>query len=288
MKPTYLQLPILVWRHPGNRGHRIRALARLVGWQLWERVTGRSWRVRLASVRLLNCEPHSTSASSVLYFGLPDWEEMNLILDFLRPGDIFIDVGANVGVYTLLASVVPDVEIWAFEPSSDTASKFENNVKINGVRDRVHIVQAAVGAQSGKARLSVGLGTVNRLVENGSDAAETVPIVTIDGLVPESDRIRVRMIKIDVEGTELDVLRGAQHLIDIAHPVVIVEANAVDSLAQWLSERGYCPYGYAPERRELGETSWRALPTGNIIAAADLPLAHQRLRRVAQSSGYMT
>lgn len=287
MNATHLQLPVLVWKHPGNRGHRVRALARLAGWQVWERLTRRSWTVVLASVRRLRCEPHSTSASGVIYFGLPDWEEMNLLLDFLRPGDVFIDVGANVGVYSLLASVVPDVETWAFEPSSDTAGEARANVTLNGMDDRIHVVQAAVGAEPGEALLSVGLGTVNRLVaDSNGGAAETVPVVTVDGLVPESDRMRVRMMKIDVEGTELDVLRGAQQAIESARPIIIAEANDVQGLAKWLSARGYRPFSYAPDRRELREVGWQALPTGNIVAVADLTLARQRLRHIAHSDGH--
>lgn len=284
MKPTYLRLPVLVWKHPGNRGRRVRALSRLVGWQLWERVTRRPWIVGLADARRLTCEPHSTSASGVLYFGLPDWAEMNLILDFLRPGDVFVDVGANVGVYSLLASVVPGVEVWAFEPSSDTAPKARANVGLNGLNDRIRVVQAAVGSEPGRALLSVGLGTVNSLVERADDTnVEEVSLVTLDTYLSPSDRMEVRILKIDVEGAELDVLRGAQELIDSARPIVIAEANDVQGLAAWLSARGYRPFTYAPERRELREVEWLALPTGNIVAVADLDLARRRVRSVTPS-----
>jgi hypothetical protein len=67
----------------------------------------------------LRCYPHSTSASGVIYCGLPEWAEMRFLLDYLRPGEGFVDVGANIGTYSLLAASVPDVVAWAFEPSRD-------------------------------------------------------------------------------------------------------------------------------------------------------------------------
>lgn len=282
MRPTVFALPALVWTHPGNRGRRVRALSRLLAWQAWERTTGRPFTITLAAARRLRCEPHSTSASGVMYFGLPDWPEMNLMLDYLRPGDVFLDVGANVGVYSLLATVVSDVEVWAFEPSLAAFKSASANVALNRLEASVHLVQAAVGADQGTVLLTVGLGTVNHIM-TPMDAGEavSVPLVALDTHLGVSDRQRVAMMKIDVEGNELAVLNGARELIRSSQPVLIVEANDVEGLSSWLSGVGYRPFQYAPERGELSETTWHAPPTGNIIAVADQVSAQQRVRSIS-------
>jgi len=116
-------------------------------------------------------------------------------------------------------------------------------------------------------------------------AVEPVPVVALDRCIPVESSSKIQMIKIDVEGNELDVLEGAKVLIAESRPVILVEANDVAGLADWLSNLGYLPYIYLPERRELAETSWSASAAGNIIALADTQLAAQRLRRVVSMGG---
>src|SRR5437764_327048 len=115
-----------VWNHPSNRRARLRAIGRATLWQAYKRLTGRHWDVRLTKDRVLRCHPHNTSASSVLYAGLFDYHEMHFLLRYLRPRDNFLDVGANVGVYTVLASaVITEGEIHALEPSSQARRRLE-------------------------------------------------------------------------------------------------------------------------------------------------------------------
>src|SRR5207253_10176338 len=115
------------------RRHRARAIARFFAWQIWERTIRRPWNVQLTPDRVVRCYPHSAGASNVIYFRLMEWREMPFVLDYLRPGDVFIDVGANIGVYSLLASTIPDVEIVAFEPATLAYQRLLENVRINGL-----------------------------------------------------------------------------------------------------------------------------------------------------------
>jgi len=203
---------------------------------------------------------------------------MNFLLDYLRAGDVFVDVGANVGVYALLGSAVAGVDVWAFEPSSETSESIRSNVALNGLGNTIHVVQAAVGAASGDAMLSVGLASVNHVVGSAETIdAEVVPLVTLDDYLPGAGKAAMHALKIDVEGAELAVLEGARLLIEANRPPIIVEANDVAGLAAWLSSLGYSPYTYLPDRRELVQAEWVALPSGNFLAIADLPLATERL-----------
>jgi len=203
---------------------------------------------------------------------------MNFLLDYLRPNDVFVDVGANVGVYALLGSTVPGVEVWAFEPSSETVTRLRMNVDLNGVGDIIHVVQAAVGAGSGSALLTVGLASVNHLIASKEPtvSAETIPMVSLDERFIGAETA-LSILKIDVEGHEIAVLEGAKRVIEASRPPVIVEANDVAGLAAWLSILGYRPYTYSADDKELREADWGPMPSGNILAVADSQLASRRL-----------
>ena len=139
-----------IWHHPSNRGRRFRVLARAVSWQLYKRTVGGYWDVRLAGSRVIRCHPDSTSASSVLYAGLFDYDVMHFLLRYLRPEDNFLDVGANIGVYTVLASsVVTAGELHAFEPSPLALERLEESVRLNRLTNvQVHRVRSSRDARN--------------------------------------------------------------------------------------------------------------------------------------------
>lgn len=222
--------------------------------------------------------PHDPVTSGVLYCGLPDWEEMNFVLDYLRPGDVMVDVGANVGLYSLLAASVGGVRVTAFEPDDGARRRAAANIGRNGFVPTVELRPEAVGAAPARSSFSVGLGPENRLVRDGpggpsSTRLRTVDIVALDDVVDGP----VALVKIDVEGEELAVLDGAERLLRRSHPVVIVEANAPDALSERLASLGYRWVTYDTRSRRLVESS--ALPAigTNGIAVADLAAAAHRL-----------
>ena len=145
-----------------------------------------------------------------------DWREIKLMMDAcerLRP-DIFIDVGANIGLYSCILGkhqLVP--RILAFEPDRQNFSGLRANIQINELSDIVDARPVAAGATVGTATL-VPAGIGNRgLSKIGQDEANgyTVPIATLDDCLGLENR--VIMIKIDVEDYELEVLSGAHNLL---------------------------------------------------------------------------
>ena len=119
----------------------------------------------------------------------------------LAPGDLFLDVGANVGTYTVNAASLR-ASVIAFEPAHDTAALLRENVALNGYDD-VEVVEAAIGAAEGAVHFTTGLDSVNRVDDHGGAA---VAMVMLGSVI--SDRT-VAGMKVDVEGFEIDVLRGA-------------------------------------------------------------------------------
>jgi FkbM family methyltransferase len=189
-----------IWGHPSNDGRRLRALNRAASYQVSSRLLGRRVVARLGERSRLWVEPHRTAASMVLYANPPDRPEMLTWRRALGDGDLFIDVGANVGTYTLWAAE-HGAEVIALEPAADTFALLRENIALN--RYQVTALQVAAGDHCGTARFTAGLDAGNSLAADGLAVTE---LVTIDSLIGDRS---VAGMKVDVEGFELDVLRGA-------------------------------------------------------------------------------
>ena len=131
------------------------------------------------------------------------------------PGGVALDVGANVGAYALLMGgwVRPGGRVYAFEPSGQAFEGLRAHIGLNGLADVVHPVRAAVSDREGRAALAAeGHHGTSRLASGTGEGTETVETVTIDQFCAR-EHIVPTLIKIDVEGWELEALRGARDTI---------------------------------------------------------------------------
>jgi FkbM family methyltransferase len=148
----------------------------------------------------------------------------------VSPGSTVYDVGANIGFFTLVAARLagPSGAVEAFEPLPDAVAGLQRHVAMNDART-VTVHEAAVGAHSGRAQLmAVQEGSWSHLAQRGrhpdtQDVLE-VAIVTIDDLVAAGRRAP-DVVKIDVEGAEIDVLEGMAKTIRAHSPVIICELH---------------------------------------------------------------
>lgn len=160
------------------------------------------------------------------------WNELALMQRLVQPDAVVLDVGANIGAHTLtLADAVgPEGRVWAFEPQRLVFQMLCANVALNS-RTNVHTVHAAVGATPGLLPLpehdprrptnfgGVSFADVASLPQPVAGAQ--VRRITLDGLGLE----RCDLIKIDVEGMEVDVLAGARALVAACQPLLFIENN---------------------------------------------------------------
>lgn len=131
-----------------------------------------------------------------------------ILRKYLRPGDVFVDVGANIGTLSLAASgIVGEAgRVLSIEAHPKTVKYLRGNVKLNNASN-VTVIHAAAGDHEGVVRFSSGRGDdQNRVTESGLQ----VPLRTLDALL---DAGPVRLLKIDVEGFELFVLQGADRVL---------------------------------------------------------------------------
>lgn len=217
----------------------------------------------------VHVHPHNETSECLVKSGLFEPNEMTWLAERLRPGMTFIDVGANMGLYSLFAASVvgPTGRVLAIEPSRREFIQLQANIELNRLGNVV-AVQAAAGRDSGEALLQVaeaphtGHNTLGTFVYPGIKRArtETVPLRPLDDLADEAGLAEVHVIKIDVEGEELGVLQGAGRIIEAHHPALLIEAiettldartAASGSIREWLSQRGYGLFELGPEDEPL-------------------------------------
>lgn len=193
-----------------------------------------------------------------------------LIRRLLRPESDAVDVGANAGVHTLMmAQCASRGRVLACEPNPGTAEELRANVRLNGVTNIV-VREAALGETRGRAMLHVPDDTrhqggaslqsgVHTFVEVGRSHPVEVDQLTLDELAAEAGMGPVKLIKIDVEGREASVLRGARKILARDHPALICEYTA-----DWWAAAGetledvialLTSWGYA----SFEHISWRGL-----------------------------
>lgn len=157
--------------------------------------------------------------------------EMNKRLAFekmIQPGYVVYDIGANVGYFTLLAAVLTGEkgQVYAFEPLPRNVEFLKKHISLNNLSN-VEVIQAAVSDRSGEALFEFGASTaMGHLSETGD---LRIKLVSLDRMIANGDLITPDVIKIDVEGAEYDVLRGAKNLIETSHPILFLDTHQRDA-----------------------------------------------------------
>lgn len=289
--PTVSSIIKDIWFHPANQSKRLRALYRFAIWQIYKRVIRRHIDIPVYNMTL-RVYPDSTSASAVLYFnGLPDYHEMQFINHYLRPGDAFIDVGANVGVYTLLAASVVGKNgfIDAFEPHPKALERLRENIFINGLTS-VRIHPAAVGSVMGMIQFdALKEDTCSRIASDSRSRPSTirVPCVMLDQIVERY----YAMGKMDIEGAEPLALKGSERLLSQYNPPVWQlelagyskrYGSQTHEIIEWLFARGYEIALYDSNTHKLNYTQehWKQGAT-NVLAIAS-GLKDKVLKRIQE------
>jgi FkbM family methyltransferase len=192
-----------------------------------------------------------------LYTGCFEQSEVKFVLRTLKPGDTFVDVGANGGFYTVLSAlqVGPTGHVYAFEPGDREAALLQHNVDVNGLGN-VTIVRRAVSDVHGTATLGISAdGAMNSFARTRHPGQhivgwQSVPVTTLDRFAEDSHVARIDFVKIDVEGAERLVIHGAQQILARPYDIAILfEASELNA-----SAFGYSVADFLAELRAMGLT----------------------------------
>lgn len=213
--------------------------------RVWGRI--RLHRLLLQSRRLevktrhglrLRLDPYQYVDDIVLRHGFYEEEVLAAALERLRPGEVFWDVGSNLGLHALTVSRLrPDVSIWAFEPNPRMASLIEAARQRNAVN--VTLIELALDANAGRAKFYLHEGNSGRCGLHNWDANPRLPHIEVttdtgDRVVAEHRAPTPNVVKLDVEGNQSQVLDGMRQLLasDSLHTVIFEDSPPENSVAK--------------------------------------------------------
>ena len=266
--------------HELARSHQALALTRFATLQFRTRLGGRPMLVPFVDATRIFVGAGYTGANGNYYWGLHEFSDMAFVLHYLRPDDLFVDVGANVGSYALLASGAVGTRTIAFEPVPQTLARLRANCDANGLGSLVDVRAVCIGASTGTVAFSTNADTMNSIVANGDTRPSIqVPLRRLDAEIREAPAL----IKIDAEGADDDVLAGAEGLICGQRPLaLLIETlgggsfgRQADLAANRLAQLGFVHCSYDPQERAIEPTS--AAPANNYLFIRDLAFARGRV-----------
>lgn len=274
-----------IWQHPFNKNSKLKAIWRFFLWQFFSRIYKYHIVYPLTQNSLILVKKGMTGVTGCIYNGLLEFEDMMFLLHFLRIEDTFVDIGANVGVYSILASSEIGAKVIAIEPIKSTFKILSQNILLNNSQNNVVLLNMGVGEKRQELLFSSSKDTVNHVLDEKIDItpleSELVQVERLDEILLNKNPT---IIKIDVEGFETNVINGAfQVLSNINLKAIIIELNGTGFrygfddklLHDKIISYGFTPYIYEPFERKL--TKIENFGKHNTIYIRNIEFVNQRI-----------
>ncbi len=235
------------------------------------------------------CNSLQNLERKIIRQGFSDYPILDYMADYVRPNTAVLDIGANIGIYAIpIAVAFSGVTVHAFEPNNVAVKRLSENSRLNNLKN-LKIHSCAVSDRTGESNF-YQFDEVTSLSSLSCDAAEIhgkpavckVKVETVDHFLMDNPEQKVSLIKIDVQGSELEVLRGARGVIERNQPVILFEhedkhfktselaLKKKNAIAELLDEFGYRPlYLTRYSHHLLFPVNWKQPLDGDVIA---LPL----------------
>ncbi|MDF1672058.1 MAG: FkbM family methyltransferase [Vicingaceae bacterium] len=209
----------------------------------------------------MNVNKGMHGATGCIYVGLPEFKDMSFLLHYLDSNNHFIDIGANVGVYSLLAAGVKNCETTTIEPIPSTFNYLLKNIALNNLDKKITPLNIGLSNKKGQLFFTEGEDTMNHVLEKETNNSINVEVDILDNILSPTKK-KNTLIKLDVEGFEYNVLLGGQTTLNNENlTAFIVELNGcgdkfgfedkmVDDV---LLKNGFGKYDYNPFDRKLKE-----------------------------------
>lgn len=200
-----------------------------------------------------NLSPISLIDKKLILTGFYEPDIVEVIQEHIGIEDIFVDIGANIGYYSIIASKIKGSHVISFEPSSREASKFQKNLYLNGITN-VTFFNVALSNDNENRNLHIfdisNPGENTFLNHTSSALVEPIRCYKFSNLITPFIAQKTRLIKIDVEGFEYEVLKGMEaimpyysgsFIIEICYPFSQSDSINPDLIYDWMADFGYTP-----------------------------------------------
>ncbi len=270
--------------HPLNQKHKITTALRILKWQINTRLNPYPVIYPFTDHSKLIIQRGMTGATGNIYCGLHEYNDMAFLLHLLRKEDCFVDIGANIGSYTILASGHVGATTFSFEPVPCTFAHLMANISINQIQEKATAYNIALGSSRGKIGFNTGsLDTMHHVAEKNEPVTLNVPVEMLDDVM-RNKQVPL-LLKIDVEGFETEVINGAmQTLQHEGLKAIIIELNGSglrygyneEEIHKTLGNLKFKAFQYNPKERLLKPLN--SFGTYNTIYIRDVDFVQQRLK----------
>ncbi len=270
--------------HPLSSKNKPKAFHRFLSWQIRSRLIGKPVAYEFVNKSRLLVYPGMTGATGNIYAGLHEFNDMAFVLHALRPEDLFVDVGANIGSYTVLAGAAVGATCVSVEPVPSTFRHLVENIDLNDLKNSVECLNIGLGKESSTLRFSADEDTMNHVVAD-LETCNNYTDVKVQSLDDVLGRRHPTVIKIDVEGWESNVIAGAQRVFSGKEPMaILIEFGLGDrygfnekALYQKILDFGFERATYRPFERSLTHFNTQQLSGGNMLFIRQLDYFKERV-----------
>ncbi len=278
---TFLKPLHTILTHQNNKGKFLNALFVTIWWKVNQLFFHLPAIVEIAPNVKIICYPNNSYGSFIVYAKWPEYEELQFIYSILEAGDSYIDVGAHIGDSSLLAaSKIKNGKVIACEPTPTIFNELVANIRLNNFESIITPLQVAVSNEVGSAFFTLETASeVNHLRSSlGKGKSIKVETITVDKMIKNAKLSSLTLLKVDVEGFELEVLQGAKSSLNKDKiEMILFEVNPVSEhitekvkdIETLLSKSAYTFFRFTEEGK-LTEMSELVVPgkTINYLAVS--------------------
>lgn len=239
---SYISFLNYIITHPFNKDHLIKTIFRIFWWKINQIFFKFSCIIEIVPNIKCICYPNDSLYSTlVMYQKFPEYGEMQFLLNTLRSSDNFIDIGANIGVYSLLASSrIKNGRIFSFEPSPKISGQLLENINLNLKTEGIKVINEVVSDKTGFVDFDISSNPDYNHISYSVKGKSILRLkaTTLDKFISENKINHVKLIKIDVEGAELLVLKGMENTL---------RSKLVDFLIVEINSEAMKGFGFLPQ-----------------------------------------
>lgn len=285
-----LNIVTFIISHPLSKRNRFKNFIRFIKWQIGSRLVPGTVAVDFVNDSRILAQRGLTGATGNVYVGLHEFNDMAFVLHLLRKPDLFVDIGANIGSYTILAGAAVGAKCLSYEPIPETFQWLIDNINLNGIYDNVQAKNIGIGRNKSTLDFICNQDTTNHVVSSGEHEDLNKMTVNVESLDVVIDDQKPLLIKIDVEGFETEIIAGADKTLRMDSLLgVIMELNGSGERYGYNEEKlhlkmlnyGFRPFQYSPFDRKLRPLNDKNITSGNTIYLRNLEKVEERLNTAA-------
>lgn len=269
-------------KNPITKGRQLRAMWRYIAFNILCRIKKNIVYTGIGGLKFIISKGDSGLVGNI-YYGIYEANESMFCAHFIRETDTFLDIGANLGHYSIIVSGLTGARSIAIEPIPSTLKKLQKQIDVNHLNNKITAMNIGLSDTISKLYFSSDNQDMNHIVNTDYPNAIEVPVATMDSICENQS---IALLKMDVEGYEKFVLKGGEKTLNnTSLKAMIVELNnsgvkygvSDQEVYETLVSYGFLPYEYHIAERKITALSSYNTKQFNTIFIRDLAFVEDRI-----------